>query len=177
MYRWCVLYWFPSDVVPGPGGLAMLPLPGNQAMGRKLDADLAQLRQAGISLLVTLNPDEELARLASPTFFDEVRRAGLQSVQFAILDGGAPHDLPATDALVADLQARISAGTKAGLHCLAGLGRTGTIAACYLVRQGSTYHQAIRTVRAVRSPHAVETSLQEAFVHTYYAWVRQQGRR
>ncbi len=172
-----VLYWLPPTAIPGPGGLAMLPMPGNLAMGRRLDADLAYLRAAGISLLVTLNPEQELSRLASPTFLDEVRAAGLESLHFAIPDGGAPHDLSATDSILADVQARITAGQKVGLHCLAGLGRTGTIAACVLVRGGATFNEAIRIVRMARSSRAIETSLQEAFVRSYYEWVRQHARR
>lgn len=150
----------------------MLPMPGNLLMGRRLDADLAYLRAAGISLLVTLNPEPELARLACPTFLDDVRAAGLESLHFAILDGGAPHDLSATDSFVTDLRARITGGQKVGLHCLAGLGRTGTMAACVLIRGGATYHEAIRIVRTARSPRAIETALQEAFISTYYEWVR-----
>ena len=53
--------------------------------------------------------------------------------------------------------------------CMGGVGRTGTVAACALVRAGSTARQAIDAVRALRHPTAVETEAQERFVRRYAA--------
>lgn len=167
-----MLYWLPPAALPGPGGLAMLPMPGNQLMGRRLEADLAHLARAGISLLVTLNPHEELARFCSHSFLEQVRQAGLESRHFPIRDGDAPPDLQETDALIGELRNKIGAGARVGVHCMAGLGRTGTIAACLLVRGGATHQEAIRVVRETRSPHAVETRQQAAFVREYDEWLR-----
>jgi protein-tyrosine phosphatase len=51
--------------------------------------------------------------------------------------------------------------------CMGGVGRTGTVAACALVRGGSTARQAIDAIRALRHPTAVETEAQEEFVGRY----------
>lgn len=53
------------------------------------------------------------------------------------------------------------------LHCVAGLGRSGMVAASYLTRKGISADAAIALVRQRRSPRAVETAVQEAFVHAY----------
>jgi atypical dual specificity phosphatase len=52
------------------------------------------------------------------------------------------------------------------VHCLAGLGRTGTILACYLVRMGMPANNAIIVIREWR-PGSIETLEQEAVVHEY----------
>ncbi len=52
------------------------------------------------------------------------------------------------------------------VHCLAGLGRTGTILACYLVRMEMPANDAIIVIREWR-PGSIETLEQEAVVHEY----------
>ena len=50
---------------------------------------------------------------------------------------------------------------------MAGLGRSGMVAASYLTRSGMSAEAAIALVRERRSPRAVETTAQEEFVHRY----------
>lgn len=50
-----------------------------------------------------------------------------------------------------------------GVHCLAGLGRTGTMIACLLVSRGTGPEAAIAQVRAAR-PGSVQTAAQERAV-------------
>ena len=52
------------------------------------------------------------------------------------------------------------------VHCFAGVGRTGTIIAAYLVSTGLSAPQAIARVRMER-PFSIETSDQEAVVYEY----------
>ena len=96
----------------------------------------------------------------------------IEHVRFPFQDGSAPRDLHSVRALVADLDGRINGGAKIDLHCLAGLGRTGTIAACLLILRGRTFHEAVRAVRTARSQHAIETAVQEAFVRTFASEAR-----
>ncbi len=60
----------------------------------------------------------------------------------------------------------ISAGRPVGVSCGAGLGRTGTILACYLVSQGFDPSTTINEVRAKR-PGSIETKEQEQTIITY----------
>jgi protein-tyrosine phosphatase len=51
--------------------------------------------------------------------------------------------------------------------CMAGLGRSGTVAACSLVAAGISPDAAIAAVRTARGPRALETTAQEDFVATF----------
>ncbi len=52
------------------------------------------------------------------------------------------------------------------VHCLGGIGRTGTMAACYLVSKGYASSDAVHAVRLCR-PGAVETRWQEESIIEY----------
>ncbi len=59
------------------------------------------------------------------------------------------------------------------VHCVAGLGRTGTILACYLVRQGISADKAITTIREWR-PGSIEVPEQEVVVYEYEHFITTQ---
>ncbi|MCH7843060.1 MAG: dual specificity protein phosphatase family protein [Chloroflexi bacterium] len=57
------------------------------------------------------------------------------------------------------------------VSCYAGIGRTGTVLACYLVHRGEEATDAINRVRELR-PGSIQTPEQQAAVHRYAEWVR-----
>jgi ADP-ribosyl-[dinitrogen reductase] hydrolase len=61
------------------------------------------------------------------------------------------------------LRRELVAGGRFAMHCYAGLGRTGTVAARLLVEHGYRPAEAIATVRHVR-PGSIETDEQESYV-------------
>ena len=52
------------------------------------------------------------------------------------------------------------------VSCYAGIGRTGTVLACYLVRKGKEPAKAISRIRELR-PKSIQTADQEATVYQY----------
>ena len=60
-----------------------------------------------------------------------------------------------------------------GVHCRAGLGRTGTMLACYLVHKGESPQEAIRQVRRKR-PGSIETMEQEETIFLYADLLKKQ---
>jgi atypical dual specificity phosphatase len=65
-----------------------------------------------------------------------------------------------------DLRRAMQRGQVVAVHCLAGLGRTGTILACVAVCGGVTADAAIEAVRRA-APGSIQTEQQAAFVQEF----------
>jgi atypical dual specificity phosphatase len=129
------------------------------------DRGLPALERAGIGVLINLHEGaHDPAALA---------RHGLSEVHLPVRDFTPPSP-EQLDAGVAAIERALARGQRVAVHCAGGLGRTGTLLACYLVRHGASPEEAIARVRAAR-PGSVETAAQEAAVATYAARIAQPG--
>lgn len=94
--------------------------------------------------------------------------------RFPIGDFGLPQPTQMT-AILDAIEAALAAGRKPYLHCYGGIGRTGTVVGCYLVRQGMEGQQALDQLAAWwkhvpksnRYPHSPETFQQEQFIRVW----------
>jgi len=115
------------------------------------------LRVGGVTLLVNLyerpDPPELLASLGAETLHLPVHNSDAPTQ--AQLDHG-----------VRAIEEALAAGRKVAVHCGAGLGRSGTLLAAYLVAQGQGAEDAISQVRAAR-PGSIETLEQENAVREF----------
>jgi protein-tyrosine phosphatase len=168
--------WLTAGELPGalPGRLGLTFLPGKRGASsrypghvyaRDASADLAEMRQLGVVRLLLLVQDAELERWSDPDIVELGAAAEVEIHRFPIPDGSAP-----SVALMDEIQADIDEARRVGdvaVACMGGVGRTGTVAACALVRAGMEPHRAIERVREVRHPEAVETAEQERLVAAY----------
>jgi protein-tyrosine phosphatase len=168
-----------SDDLPGRLGLTFLPgkhgaslrYPG-RVYRRRLDDDLATLVGMGVARLVLLIEDGELARWGDLDLVERARGAGMRVDRFPMPDGGTPGSMSEMDRVVASVTDGRRTGDVA-VACMGGVGRTGMVVACALVAAGWSTADAIRRVRRVRHPEAVETADQERFVADYEGHVAQ----
>jgi nicotinamidase-related amidase len=165
--------WIESDLI-GAGRLGITLCPGRRDRGRDLATDLTQLRSAAATCLLCLLTDSELTWAGVPDLGRRAQAAGLTYRRFPIPDQGIP-DLADAIELVQWCREATERGEAVVLTCMGGLGRSGTVAACFLVAAGMPPDAAIDAVRAARGPRALETVAQEDFVVTFASAMR--GRR
>lgn len=140
--------------------LAGMPRPGSSA---SLDDDLAFLTVQGIDLLVTLTSDA-----LNPSFLAEYR---IEALHLPVPDFHPP-TLGQQLEFVEKVAGKLSDGGRVGVHCAAGMGRTGTLLATFLVYLGNTAEDAIARVRELR-PGSIETVAQEAAIQVYSEYLQQ----
>jgi len=149
------------DEIPLVGLAGRLWLCGKHFVGPDPEAALAQV---GATTLVTLTEAHELL----PRYPDLVAwlesNAGDRAIWFPVPDLHAP-PLDALRPVLVDLHARLAAGEGLLVHCGAGIGRAGTLAAALLVTLGSSPADALDLVAASRPGAGPQSAEQDALVH------------
>jgi protein tyrosine phosphatase (PTP) superfamily phosphohydrolase (DUF442 family) len=116
---------------------------------------LSALFEAGIRLIICLQPEEERGSGGLPftPYVEMWRFIGAEAGELVdwqrhpITDMGIPSTAQMRDILRAVDQSR----GAVYLHCWGGHGRTGTVAGCYLVSRGFGAEMAFEHIRAARS--------------------------
>ena len=146
----------PYDKLALAGGatLILTPCPGTKETS--VEDAVATLKDAGAQALITLMPDEELAKFAAESIPGSCAASGIQWFHLPVEDDHAPDERFAT-AFATQKQTLLSLlegqGTLA-IHCRGGSGRTGFMAAILLLETGMDREDVVRQVQSLR-PHAL----------------------
>lgn len=156
---------------PGGGRIGLTACPGIAAAiaggsrGGALDADLAAIVGWRARALVTLVEPFELTLLGVEGLGERAMAQGLAWWHLPVIDGTAPGAAfePRWAEAGPALHRHLDNDERIVVHCHAGMGRSGAIAARLLVERGMAPEQAIITVRRAR-PGAIENDEQMRWV-------------
>ncbi|BAU48388.1 ABC transporter [Sulfurifustis variabilis] len=136
------------------GMLAGTPRPG---VVRDIDYDLSALKRVGVTTLVSLTRNP-----VDPKLLGDY---GIDGIWSPITDMEAPTVRQAVE-LCRQMQGLMADGKVVAVHCRAGLGRTGTVLAAYLIWEGRSALDALESVRCIE-PRWVQSEAQVEFLEAF----------
>ena len=170
-------YW----VIPGRFAAGEYPGEANP------DAAAAKLRtlfRAGIDHFIDLTEADEWLEPYAEIAVREGNRLGKKVVheRYPIVDMRVPRRAQETACILDAIDKALADGKTVYLHCWGGVGRTGTMVGCWLVRHGRTGDEALAQVaewwsgvdKAYRLPNSPQTRQQCSYVRN---WTEQGGFR
>ena len=162
-----MITWLPQSLLTTPGRLGLTRTPGSSDAASTVDLDA--FVTASVHVVICLQEAFELEMLSPPETLEQRRSAvesrGMRFVHEPVTDMDVP-SLPRMQRMAASLLADLDASRNVVVHCWAGLGRAGTLAACALVARGLTPLVAVSRLRRER-PGAVQSVLQERLIRQF----------
>ncbi|MDB5874401.1 MAG: phosphatase [Ramlibacter sp.] len=132
-----------------PGSLLLGAMPGRF---ESWDDFESQAQRDGLGLVVCLTPRSELAEL-SPGYHAAISRDAMpfRWLNVPMPNFGVPEDAAGFRRDVQEVAQSLRRGDTVMLHCAAGIGRTGSTAACVLKALGLPTGEALKRVREAGS--------------------------
>jgi protein-tyrosine phosphatase len=145
------------------GALWLHWMPGRQ---ERWETFVADAQQARLGLIVCLTPRHELASLA-PAYDAALRAQTLPArwMHLPMRDFGLAANVSTFRDGIRTIARELGDGEVVLLHCAAGIGRTGTAAACLLKSLGVDREQALQRVRDAGS--SPESAAQSGLIHNF----------
>jgi protein-tyrosine phosphatase len=144
--------------------LAIMPRPRS---GEWLADEIAGYKRLGVQTVVSLLESHEARELDLADEGPLCRAANLQFLSFPIADRGVPRNSVEFAKLVESIAQRLRSGDSVAIHCRAGIGRSGLLAACVLGTFGVAPDSAFAMLGRVRGVAVPDTDAQVAWVHDY----------
>ena len=166
----------PNSYWVKPGQLAAGEYPGD------LDHDNAvvkvqALMEAGIDHFIDLTHSADMMKPYAHIAQEEAQRLGkpVCHERFPIVDESIPRQHSEMTEILDAIDRAIDKGNTVYVHCWGGVGRTGTVVGCWLVRHGLTGEAALARLaelwqgvkKVCRRPHSPETPKQFDYVRNW----------
>jgi protein-tyrosine phosphatase len=152
------LYWL-DEAWPGRVALSARPRGGDW-----LADEVADWKRQDIGTVVSLLEPQEEKDLDLQSEAGEVRREGLEFISFPIPDRQVPRSELGLLSALDRAERSLSRGKNVLIHCRQGVGRSGLVAACLLVKKGISPGAAIEKITAARGVTVPDTEEQREWI-------------
>jgi protein-tyrosine phosphatase len=143
------------------GKIASSPIPTSPE-------DIRLWKKEGIKAAVVLAESHEIMRYwtSIEKYFEVLRDEGIEYLHSPIKDFHAP-SLEQLKEITGWIDEKVKKNESVLIHCHAGIGRTSTVIAAYLVKKGYNVTEAMRKVKK-SIPLAFEVEAQVNIIYEYY---------
>jgi protein-tyrosine phosphatase len=156
-----------------PGRVLAGEYPGEKNDGVEVRNKIGKILDAGVTFFIDLTHPGELVPYED-ILNDEAAQRGIAAGyrRLPIRDVDVPRRPEEMVDILDTIDGALAAGRGVYVHCWGGVGRTGTVVGCYLVRQGLSGDEALAQIakwwqgvaKSVRHPRSPETQQQMAYV-------------
>ncbi len=147
------------------GFLAIMAKPRS---GDWLEDEICGLSTLGVKVIVSLLDFSEILELGLRDEKKICESIGIEYISFPIKDRSVPESSVHTVKLVRNLHLKLLAGQNMVIHCRAGIGRSGLIAACLLVHAHESPCEAFARISKARKLNVPDTQEQSDWVSKNY---------
>jgi ADP-ribosyl-[dinitrogen reductase] hydrolase len=171
--------WIPPKPVPAsywvvPGRLLVGEHPGSYSRAEAMER-LRSFLAAGVTCFIDLTQPEEIASYEALLPFATPSGRRVEYLRQPILDHDVPEDRATMERILVLLDDALAAGHVVYVHCRAGIGRSATVAGCWLANQRGSTERALQELRedwkqssqSNRWTEIPETEAQEEFVRAW----------
>ncbi len=151
------------------GFLAIMAKPRN---GDWLEDEICGLSALGVNVVVSLLDFGEILELGLREEKKICEANGLEYIAFPIKDRSVPESPAHTVQFVRNLHLKLLAGQRIVIHCRAGIGRSGLIAACLLLHSHEAPGKAFALISKARRVDVPDTQEQKNWVSKIYRFYK-----
>lgn len=163
------IFWI-SEVAPLR--LAQMARPRS---GEWLPDEIAGWHRAGVHTVVSLLVIHEVIELGLKEEQTICANQGIDFLNMPIPDRGTPHSFSGVSKMVDELVARLRGNEGVAIHCRAGIGRSGLLSACVLLRLGLPYADVFPILSRARKVPVPDTTGQIEWVKRFAASIATQA--